>query len=90
MQVLFGEDLSKAIDREKDLLDAMPLPGTRVDEAERRRAWITLPLRVRTAIRRMHRQFWTPIFNCSGADFACCSGSSRIHSGVPSFSMRYL
>ena len=57
MQVPLDEDLSKAIDREKDLLDAMPLPGSPVDEAERRRAWITLPLRVRTAIRRMHRQF---------------------------------
>ena len=38
----------------------MPLPGTPVDEAERRRAWIALPLRVRTAIRRMHRQFGHP------------------------------
>ena len=54
------EDLSKAVDREKDLLDAMPLPGTPVDEAERRRSWIALPLRVRTAIRRMHRQFGHP------------------------------
>ena len=33
MQVPLDEDLSKAIDREKDLLDAMPLPGTLVDEA---------------------------------------------------------
>ena len=31
-----------------------------VDEAERKRAWIALPLRVRTAIRRMHRQFGHP------------------------------
>ena len=36
------------------------LVGTPVDEAERRRAWIALPLRVRTAIRRMHRQFGHP------------------------------
>ena len=50
-------DLSKAVDREKDLLDAMPLPGTPVDEAERRRSWIALPLRVRTAIRQCIRQF---------------------------------
>ena len=57
MQVHLDEDLSKAVDREKDLLDAMPLPGTLFDEAERRRAWIALPLRVRTTIRRMHRQF---------------------------------
>ena len=35
----------------------MPLPGTPVDEAERKRAWTALPLRVRTAVRRMHRQF---------------------------------
>ena len=60
MPVPLDEDLSKAVDREKDLLDAMPLPGTPVDEAERRRAWIALPLRVRTAIRRMHRQFVHP------------------------------
>ena len=59
-QVLFDEDLRKAIDREKDFLDAMPLPGTHVDEAERRHAWTALPLRVRTAIRRMHRQFGHP------------------------------
>ena len=58
--VPLDEDLSKAVDREKDLLDAMPLPGTPVDEAERRRSWIALPLRVRTAIRRMHRQFGQP------------------------------
>ena len=57
MPVPLDEDLSKAVDREKDLLDAMPLPGTPVDEAERRRSWIAQPLRVRTAIRRMHRQF---------------------------------
>ena len=60
MQVPLDEDLSKGIDRENDLLDAMPLPGTPVDEAERRRAWIALPLRVRFAIRRMHRQFGHP------------------------------
>ena len=60
MPVPQDEDLSKAVDREKDLLDAMPLPGTPVDEAERRRSWMTLPLRVRTAIRRMHPQFGQP------------------------------
>ena len=53
MPVLLDEDLSKAVDREKDLLDAMPLPGTPVDEAERRRSWIALPLRVRTAVRQL-------------------------------------
>ena len=60
MPVLPDEDLSKAVDREKDLLDAMPLLGTPVDEAERRRSWIVLPLRVRTAKRRVHRQFGDP------------------------------
>ena len=60
MQVPLDEDLSKAVDREKELLDAMPLLGTPVDEAGRRRSWIALPLRVRTAIRRMHRQFGHP------------------------------
>ena len=29
MPIPLDEDLSKAVDREKDLLDAMPLPGTR-------------------------------------------------------------
>ena len=59
-QVPLDEDLRRAIDREKDLLDAMLLPGIPVDEAERRRAWTALPLRVRTAVRRMHRQFGHP------------------------------
>ena len=59
-QVPLDEDLRKAIDREKDFLDAMPLPGTPVDEAERRRSWTALPLRVRTVVRRMHRQFGHP------------------------------
>ena len=40
MPVPLDEDLSKAVDREKDLLDAMPLLGTPVDEAERRCSWI--------------------------------------------------
>ena len=91
MRIPLDEDLSWAIDREKDFLDChaccLVLP---VDEAERRRAWIALPLRVRTAIRRMHRQFGPSVFNRSGTNFACCSGSSRVHSGVPSFSMRCL
>ena len=69
MPVPLDEDLSKAVDREKDLLDAMPLRGTPVDEAERRRAWIALPLRVRTAIRRMQSTVWTPILNCFGYKF---------------------
>ena len=60
MPVPLDEDLSMAVDCEKDLLDAMPLPGTPVDEAERRSSWIALPLRVRAAIRRMHRQFGHP------------------------------
>ena len=61
MPVPLDEDLSKAVDREKDLLDAMPLPGTPVDEAERRRSWNALPLRVRTAIDSLgihHQRFW--------------------------------
>ena len=48
------------MDREKDLLDSMPLPGTPKDEAERRRLWLIIPLRARAAIRRMHRQFGHP------------------------------
>ena len=42
MPVPLDEDSSKAVDREKDLLDAMPLPGTPVDESERRCSWIAL------------------------------------------------
>ena len=60
LQLPLDEDMRKAIDREKDLLDAVPLPGTLVNEAERQRAWTALPLRVRTAVRRMHRQFGHP------------------------------
>ena len=85
MQIPFDEDFSnKAIAREKDLLDAMPLPGIPVDEAERRR--------IEGAYRHTAdaSTVWTPVFNCSGANFACCSGSSRVHSGVPTFSMRCL
>ena len=67
MQVPLDEDLSKAVDREIDLLDAMPLLGTPVDEAERRRAWIALPLRVRTAIRRMHHPSSTVLVQISRA-----------------------
>ena len=77
MPVPLDEDLSKAVDREKDLLDAMPLPGTPVDEAERRRSWIALPLRVRTAIRRMQSTVWASIINGFGTNLACSSGSSE-------------
>ena len=87
MPVPLHEDLSTAVDREKDLLDAMPLLGIPVDEAERRRFWIALPLRVRTAIRRMHRQFGHPIINFFGTNLAISAGSSRVHSGMPTFSM---
>ena len=87
MPVPPDEDLSKAVDREKFLLDAMPLPGTPVDEAERRRSWIALPLRVRAAIRRMHRQFGHPSSTVFGTNFACSSGSSRVHPGMPTFSV---
>ena len=85
-QVPLDEDLCRAIDRERDLLDAIPLLGTPVDEAERRRAWTALPLRV-------HRRtadaltVWTPVSNCSGTGFARCSGSSRVHPGMPPLPM---
>ena len=64
-EVPLDGDLRKATDREKDLLDAMPLPGTPVDEAERKGAWTALPLRVRTALRRMHRQSGHPSPTCA-------------------------
>ena len=86
MPVPMDEDLNKAVDREKDLLDAMPLPGTPVDEAERRRAWIALPLRVRTAITADASTVWASIINGFGTNLACSSSSSRVHSGMPTFS----
>ena len=88
MPVPLDEDLSKAVDREKDLLDAMPLPGTQVDEAERRPFLdCTTTLRVRTAIRRMHRQFGHPSSTVLDTNLACSSSSSRVHSGMPTFSV---
>ena len=62
----------------------MPLPGTHVDEAERRRAWTALP---RTADA---STIWTPVSNCSGTSFARRSGSSRAQSGIPPFPVRCL
>ncbi len=44
-------------DLDQDLLDALLLPGEPKLEGERRREWNKIPLRVRTAIRRLHRQF---------------------------------
>ena len=87
MPVPQDEDLSKAVDREKDLLDAMPLPGTPVDEA---RAQTFLD---DTTIESAYRHtedastVWTAILNCFGTNLACSSGSSRVHSGMPTFSM---
>ena len=87
MSVPPDEDLTKAVDREKDLLDAMPLPGTPVDEAERRRFLDS------TTIESAYRHtadastVWTPILNCFGTNLACSSGSSRVHSGMPTLSM---
>ena len=42
---------------EADMLASMPLPGTPKDEAARISSWLKIPLRVRSAIRRLHRQF---------------------------------
>ena len=86
MPVPLDEDLSKAVDREKDLLDAMPLPGTPVDEAERRRAWIALPLRVRNRHTANASTVWASIINDFGTNLAC-SSSSRVHSVMPTFSV---
>ncbi len=56
------QDVAEEISGDKDdldqyLLDALPLPSEPRLEGERRRAWSKIPLRVRTAIRRLHRQF---------------------------------
>jgi hypothetical protein len=48
------------LDRETYFLDSLPLPGAPKQEAERPEAWMTIPLRARAAIRRMHRQFGHP------------------------------
>ena len=45
------------VDREQELLEAMPLPGNPVREHERKTKWLALPRRARIAIRRLHRNF---------------------------------
>jgi hypothetical protein len=40
--------------QERDYLDEMELPGFPEQEAERRRAWLSLPREARAAIRRLH------------------------------------
>ena len=87
MPVPLDEDLSKAVDREKDLLDAMPLPGTPVDEAERA-AFLDC-----TTIESAYRHsadastVWASIINGFGTNLACSSGSFRVHPGMPTFSV---
>ena len=60
--VLGKEDVAEAdqqdvADAEQDMLDQIPLPGMPEKEGERRKEWAKVPLRVRTAIRRLHRQY---------------------------------
>ena len=43
------------VEREQEMLDSMPLPGVPKDEAERRRKWSKLSMKVRAAIRALHR-----------------------------------
>jgi hypothetical protein len=53
-------EVAEILDRERDLLDAIPLPGVPDDEKERRKRWLELPPNVRAAIRKLHRQFGHP------------------------------
>ena len=48
-------DMQQLHTAEAELLDAMPLPGMPQSEAERRAAWLKLPIRARRVIRRLHR-----------------------------------
>ncbi len=50
-------DQQDVADAEQDMLDGIPLPGMPEKEGERRKEWAKIPLRVRTAIRRLHRQY---------------------------------
>jgi hypothetical protein len=53
-------EVAEVLDRERDLLDSIPLPGVPEDEKERRKRWLELPPNVRAAIRKLHRQFGHP------------------------------
>ena len=86
MPVPLDEDLSKAVDREKNLLDAVPLLGTPDDEAERRRSWIALPFSARRHTADAST-VWASIINGFGTSLACSSSSSRVYSGMPTFSV---
>ena len=52
-----GTDLDDIVRQEEEMLENIPLPGTPTEEAERRKEWLKIPIRVRTAIRRLHIEF---------------------------------
>lgn len=63
MDELLGEEdhaladpIEVGIGEEMDL-DTVDIPGLPMKEAERRKAWKSLPQRVRIGVRRLHRQF---------------------------------
>lgn len=63
MDELLGEEdhaladpIEVGIGEEMDL-DTVAIPGLPMKEAERRKAWKSLPQRVRIGVRRLHRQF---------------------------------
>ena len=44
------------LNAEEDMLEGIPLPGILIDEAQRRKQWLKLPMRARTAIRKIHQE----------------------------------
>jgi len=50
-------EIENAVIRDEELLEEIPLPGAPVAEAARRKKWLKIPRRARTAIRKMHREW---------------------------------
>ncbi len=47
--------LQDAIAEEQELLGELPRPGNPLAEEERKAEWLSLPMRARVAVRRLHR-----------------------------------
>ena len=50
-------EVEDALIKEEELLEEIPLPGFPTHELERKKKWLKIPRRARTAIRRMHREW---------------------------------
>ncbi len=49
-----GQELDAQLEKEMELLDGLPWPGKPADDAERHKAWMSLPRKARAAVRRLH------------------------------------